>query len=226
MSLRIAPMMLHSIDRQGLITEVSDMWLSKLGYTWSEVIGRPSVDFLTEESARYAREVVLPAFFVTGRCEVEYDMRHKDGSIVPVRLHCVAVRSVSGACERSIGVIEDLTDRRALELAMVGSGISSWEGDVPRRSVSFSQRWLERFGYTEDTISRDWAWWVSIMHADDVAKTQAAFQDCLTGVSPMFRMEYRMRSTAGAWAWILSTGKITTRDSAGRPLQVVGICVD
>jgi PAS domain S-box-containing protein len=226
MSLRIAPMMLHSIDRQGLITEVSDRWLSKLGYTYDEVIGRPSVDFLTQESARYARDVVLPEFFATGRCDVEYEMRHKDGSIVPVRLQGVAVRSESGAFERSIAVIEDLTERRALEVAMVGSGIASWDVDVPRRLVNFSQPWLERFGYVDDSVSRDWAWWASTIHPDDVAKTQAAFQDCLKGTVPIFRAEYRMRSEAGTWAWILSSGKITARDSVGRPLHVIGICVD
>ncbi len=110
--------MLHSIDNRGRITEVSDLWLSKLGYTWDEVIGRPSTDFLSDESARYAREVVLPAFFETGSCEVEYDMRCKDGRMLPVRLHGIAVRSESGAFERSIAVIEDLTDRRALERKM------------------------------------------------------------------------------------------------------------
>ena len=110
--------MLHSIDKHGRITEVSDLWLSKLGYTWDEVIGRPSTDFLSDESARYAREVVLPAFFETGSCEVEYDMRCKDARLLPVRLHGIAVRSESGAFERSIAVIEDLTDRRALERKM------------------------------------------------------------------------------------------------------------
>lgn len=111
-------MMLHSIDGNGLITEVSDLWLSKLGYTWDEVIGRPSVDFLTEASARYARDVVLPTFFAHGTCEVEYDMRHKDGTIVPVRLTGVAIRNDRGAFVRSIAVIEDLTERRALERKM------------------------------------------------------------------------------------------------------------
>ena len=107
--------MLHSIDNRGLITEVSDMWLTKLGYTWDEVIGRSSTSFLSEQSARYAREIVLPAFFRTGTCEVEYEMVRKDGTLVPVRLHGVAVRSESGAFVRSIAVIEDLTERRALE---------------------------------------------------------------------------------------------------------------
>ncbi|MDB4961656.1 MAG: signal transduction histidine kinase, nitrogen specific, NtrB [Myxococcales bacterium] len=117
-SLRLTPTMLHSIDHQGRIEEVSDLWLTRLGYTWNEVIGRESTDFLSEESARYAREVVLPMFYQTGACEVEYDMRRKDGVLFPVRLRGVAVRSESGVFVRSIAVIEDLTEQRALERKM------------------------------------------------------------------------------------------------------------
>src|SRR5687768_10553738 len=118
MELRQTPTMLHSIDNHGRIQEVSDLWLEKLQYSWDEVIGRPSTDFLSPESARYAREVVLPAFFQSGACEVEYEMLRKDGSRMPVRLRGVAVRSESGAFLRSIAVIEDLSERRALERKM------------------------------------------------------------------------------------------------------------
>ncbi|HEU0031465.1 MAG TPA: ATP-binding protein [Kofleriaceae bacterium] len=117
-SLRITPTMLHSIDRDGRIQEVSDLWLQTLGYTWEEVIGRRSTEFLSEESARYAREVVLPAFFQTGTCDVEYEMRRKDGTLLPVRLRGTALRSESGAFDRSIAVIEDLSEQRALEQKM------------------------------------------------------------------------------------------------------------
>ncbi len=117
-SLTIAPMMLHSIDGTGCITEVSDLWLERLGYTWDEVIGRKSTEFLTDASARYANEVVLPAFFATGSCEVEYEMRRKDGTVFPARLRGVAVRNERGVFVRSIAVVEDLTERRALEREM------------------------------------------------------------------------------------------------------------
>ena len=118
MSLRLTPTMLHSIDTAGRIAEVSELWLEKLGYTHEEVIGRPSTAFLSDDSARYAREVVLPAFFRTGACEVEYEMRRKDGTLMPVRLRGVALRSEAGAFVRSIAVIEDLTEQRALEQKM------------------------------------------------------------------------------------------------------------
>jgi len=111
--------MLHSIDTNGCLVDVSDMWLEKLGYDRDEVIGRRSTEFLTEASRTYAREVVLPEFFRVGRCEVEYEMVRKDGSTFPVRLRGVASRDADGTVIGSAAAIEDLTDQRRLERHML-----------------------------------------------------------------------------------------------------------
>jgi len=111
--------MLHSINREGRLVDVSELWLQKLGYTREEVLGRPSTDFLTEESARYAREVVLPEFFRAGHCEVEYQMVRKDGEVFPVRLRGIAERDPSGALLHSVAALEDLTAQRMLEKRML-----------------------------------------------------------------------------------------------------------
>ena len=61
------PTMLHSIDREGRIVQVSDRWLDALRYPREEIIGRKSVEFLTEESRRYSETVALPEFWRTGK---------------------------------------------------------------------------------------------------------------------------------------------------------------
>ncbi len=111
--------MLHSINATGHIEDVSDMWLTKLGYTRDEVVGRPSVDFLTESSRRYARDVVLPAFFACGHCDVEYEFVHKSGTVIPVRLRGKGIYDDTGGFSRSNAVLEDLSEQRALERKMV-----------------------------------------------------------------------------------------------------------
>jgi PAS domain S-box-containing protein len=47
---RKTPVMLHSIDNEGLLVAVSDAWLEGLGYSREEVIGRKIVEFMTGES--------------------------------------------------------------------------------------------------------------------------------------------------------------------------------
>ncbi|MGU7774466.1 EAL domain-containing protein [Burkholderia sp. MR1-5-21] len=116
------PAMMHSIDSRGRLIQVSDMWLATLGFTRGEVIGRLSSDFLTASSRDYAREVVLPEFFRTGRCDdVEYQMIRKDGTIIDVLLSGKLTRDASGNPFRSIAVIRDITDKKKLDRALLES---------------------------------------------------------------------------------------------------------
>ena len=109
------PAMLHSIDDHGRLVGVSAAWLSRLGYTREEVLGRPSTDFLTEESARYAREVILPAYYQTGECkDVRYQMVAKSGEKVDVLLSATAERDANGKFVRSMAALTDVTERNRL----------------------------------------------------------------------------------------------------------------
>ncbi len=106
------PAMLHSIDGKGRLLAVSDIWLSKMGYTREEVIGRPSSDFLTTQSRDYASKVVLPAFFKAGRCDnIDYQMVTKTGEVIDVMLSAILDRDVRDPSARSMAVIEDVTER-------------------------------------------------------------------------------------------------------------------
>ncbi|MCX4175478.1 MULTISPECIES: EAL domain-containing protein [Paraburkholderia] len=116
------PAMLHSIDVQGRLISVSDLWLRTLGYDRVEVLGRPSSDFLTPASREYARQVVLPEFFRTGHCRnVEYEMVRKDGEVIDVLLSAFLERQSDGVPWRSMAVIEDITERRKVEATLLES---------------------------------------------------------------------------------------------------------
>ncbi len=109
------PSMLHSIDAAGRLVGVSAAWLARLGYSREEVIGRASTDFLTAESARYAREVILPQYYLTGECkDVAYQMVAKNGDRVDVLLSATAERDENGKFVRSMAALTDVTERNRL----------------------------------------------------------------------------------------------------------------
>jgi PAS domain S-box-containing protein len=91
------PIMLHSINTNGELISVSDYWLEKLGYTREEVIGRKSVDFLTEESKNYTNQVVLPNYLKNGFCyDVEYKFVKKNGEQLNTLLSATCERDSQG----------------------------------------------------------------------------------------------------------------------------------
>ena len=125
------PAMLHSIDQAGKLIRVSDYWLQKMGYTRQEVIGRSSVDFLTEDSRKKAMEVMIPKFFTDGYLKnVEYDFVTKDGRILNTLLSASSENDGAGKLIKSLAVITDITEKKKLEhevqkLALIASRTSN-----------------------------------------------------------------------------------------------------
>ncbi|HBA87963.1 MAG TPA: PAS domain-containing sensor histidine kinase [Geobacter sp.] len=116
------PVMLHSIDRDGVVLGVSNYWLEVLGYRRDEVIGRRSTDFLTAASRSYAEQVVLPEFFRTGFCRnINYQLVKKSGEVLDVLLSASAERDAQGEIIRSFAVMTDVTEWKAAETALKAS---------------------------------------------------------------------------------------------------------
>jgi len=144
------PVMLHSINSSGAFVSVSKFWLESMGYSLNEVIGKQSTDFLTEESSRYAREIVLPDFFATGYCkDVSYQYVKKNGEIIDVLLSAIAERDVNGEIIRSLAVSIDVTERKKAENALRKLN-EELEQRVLERTAQLeaSNRELEAFSYS------------------------------------------------------------------------------
>lgn len=113
------PVMMYSIDAEGRIAAMNDLCLETLGYTREELLGRSSTELLTEESARYAKEKVLPAFFRTGRCDgISYQYVRKDGEIIDVLLSAIAERDAEGDFLRSRAVLIDVSEQARISRAL------------------------------------------------------------------------------------------------------------
>ncbi|QKK26958.1 sensor domain-containing diguanylate cyclase [Rhizobium hidalgonense] len=120
--MRVTPAMLHSIDGQGRLISVSNAWLTKLGYSREEVIGRRSSEFLTPESRLHAVSNVLPDFFRTGRCDdVQYQMVCKDGRVVDVQLSAILEHDEATQEAISLAVITDVTALKAAKRQLTAS---------------------------------------------------------------------------------------------------------
>lgn len=110
------PAILHSIDAQGRIVAVSDRWLKWLGYERHEVLGRPSTDFLTEESRRSAAMIHLPEFFQKGFAEdVPCHFLKRSGEIADTLLSATSVTDSEGRFVRSLSYIRDITGQKKAE---------------------------------------------------------------------------------------------------------------
>ncbi|MFT5702481.1 MAG: two-component system cell cycle sensor histidine kinase/response regulator CckA [Desulforhopalus sp.] len=77
-----APVMLQTIDNEGLITQVNQLWLDTLKYNRDEVIGTSSTTLLTAESSDYIKQLYATGFLK----DTPYQFIRKDGEQLDVLL--------------------------------------------------------------------------------------------------------------------------------------------
>ena len=104
------PVMQHSIDQDMRIVMVSDYWLSYLGYTRDEVIGRKITDFQTEASCQTVAKT-FPVFEKTGKVEdVALQFVKSNGEVIDVLLSAIQTLSAQGEFGMALGVMIDVTE--------------------------------------------------------------------------------------------------------------------
>lgn len=232
------PAMLQSIDAEGRLISVSDHWLAKLGYRREDVLGRPSIEFLTPESRRHALEVVLPEFFRAGRCDgVRYRMLKRDGGVLEVELSAILERDADGRPLRSMAVLQDVTARlraeRALQeerqrLARVieGTQAGAWEWNLVTGELRTNEQWARLLGYAVDDAPRTAAAWAEGIHREDAERAVERLKRHLRGELPYHECEMRVRHRDGHWIWILVRGQVMTWAADGRCEWMYGTVID
>ena len=183
------PVMMHSIDRDGKMNSVNEYWLQTLGYKESEVLGRPSTDFLTEESRRRAVEENLPRFWKTGVVKnIEYQMVKKNGDVIDVHLSAVAEFDDEGKIDHTLAFIVDVTERRRTEEELglseerfqkifEHSNDAIFVIDPPRdRIVDVNDKACRMLGYSRDELL---ATPISAIHPDEMPALMAFAESVL-----------------------------------------------
>ena len=105
-----APVPVHVVDADFKVTNVNRPWLDRLGYERSEVLGRPSTDFLSGESRERASSDMLPLFQIVGCARsVGVNFETKDGRAVPALLDAQVCCTDDGHWQ-AFAVMRDLDD--------------------------------------------------------------------------------------------------------------------
>jgi PAS domain S-box-containing protein len=116
---RSTPAMLHTVDENGLIVTVTDHWLSKMGYTRDEVIGRPISDFFSHSFQGRLSNGKLQDVISAGEFQnEERQMVTKSGQVLDLLTSAIVERNPAGAVERMLVASKDVTERNRAERAL------------------------------------------------------------------------------------------------------------
>jgi PAS domain S-box-containing protein len=181
-----------------------------LGYTEAELIGG---DFRTltypedlEPNIRLARQLLADE---AQSYRIEKRYIRKDGSVIWAMLTSSLVRGPDGEPQHFVSVIEDISDRKAAEAALLESEQRwrtlaaalpqlVWTCTADGRTDYVSDRWVAFTGRDLDTVLRDGVY--DLIHPDDIGQMIAAWQRSVNGAE-IFDWDGRMRRHDGAWRW-------------------------
>ncbi len=198
------PVMMHSIDGDGRLINVNDFWLRTLGYERDELVGKRSVDFLTEESRRRAVEVDIPRLFKTGVAkDGEYQMVKKNGEVIDVLLSAVLERDEEGKIVRSFAFIVDVTHRKKAEEALRQSEarfrrLVEHAADAfylvdpeTSRILDVNERASQALGYTRDELLNMTVQDMSVHVTQEQLKR--IYDKCVSGVPHTWEATHRRK---------------------------------
>jgi len=112
-----APIMMHSIDKDGLIRNLNRKWLAEMGYSREEMIGRSVEEVMTPDSANALR-AILPKFWQEREIgDLPYQYVKKDGTVIDVLLDSVVMDDPIWG-KVSVSVIRNITEQKRAEEAL------------------------------------------------------------------------------------------------------------
>ena len=105
----------------------------------------------------------------------------------------------------------------------VSEGI--WDWDLKTDVVVYSARWRSMLGDQARELRAGSKEWLDRVHLQDLAGVKLALSNHLSGRTPAFECEHRLRDSGGAYRWMLSRGT-AIRSLDGRPLRITGSLTD
>lgn len=112
-----------------------------------------------------------------------------------------------------------------LELALDSGGLAIWDSHVASGRIYLSGSWTKILGEPvaeQRCLLREVT---ERVHADDLESAVLASRRAAKGEIPFFSAEIRVRTSAGNWEWVVTSGRVVERDAGGRALRMTGTVV-
>jgi PAS domain S-box-containing protein len=231
-----APVGIVHIGLDGHWLRVNQRISDLLGYSRDELQSPAAQDLLQSEHPASEIESFrqMAAGLLDRHVVDETRYRRRDGSVLWARVSMSVHRNTEGQAQHFISVIEDITERRALEaqradserrmsLALDAGQMGTWELHLATDTSVRSLRHDQIFGYT--TLQPGWGRHdlFACVVPEDLAAAHLAFEDAYS--TGAFRMECRIRWPDTSVHWVSSEGRVD-RDAHGAPVSILGTVKD
>ena len=117
-----------------------------------------------------------------------------------------------------------LTEER-YQVAMQAASDGIWDWDLQTGQLAVNDAYLAMLGHAPDELPMDIARWRDMIHPQERGRVLALLAETMDSNEPS-EIEYRLQTKDGGWCWVLSRGRVVSRDGRGRALRMAGTLTD
>ncbi len=165
---------------------------------------------------------------------IEYRIRHTDGSIRWLNARATVHRDKRGKAIRMSGTVQDITERKLIEeereewkrrfdLVTSSAGLLIYDYDLSSGNVRWSGNPFEVLGYHPEELG-DVNRWLDLIHPDDRVKSFTLLEEAKRTAKP-YECFYRFRMKNGTYCYIHDQG-IFLSDENTIPNRMLGMMSD
>jgi PAS domain S-box-containing protein len=219
-------------NRQGIYTGCNRAFLKFLNRERSEIIGKTVFDIADRDIAEKYKEKDEELFETRQTQVYEWFVQTSDGELKNVVFHKNAILDENGAAMGLIGIIQDMTEYKKVEQALVESE-DRFRSYVENAIDIFftlnqngvftyvSPNWHPVLGHkAENILGRPFS---DFVHPDDVPTGFAYIKKILEQGAVKESLEYRARHIDGSYRWQSSRGSVVKQGSS---ISILGVAHD
>ena len=212
------------------------------GWTAEEAIGQPLNSLLQTIFVDSQVESVQQILNEHGHWQGNTLQRRRDGTELFIKTTLSIIFDKLNTPARIVCVNRNNTDVRQarqavnlnetlLSLATDVADLGIYHYSLPADKVtdSYSEKWAAILGYSHaelPPLAERPAWFLSLIHADDLPMYQQMYQTLENGQTDRSEIEFRVKTKQGTWVYILEKCIVTQRKENGRATQILGIIQD
>jgi PAS domain S-box-containing protein len=166
----------------------------------------------------------------------EYRFLHPDGSVRWISGTGRFYYDDTGQPVRMTGVVQDITERKQTEarlqeseerlrLAQSAANIGTFDWDLAAQTIVWSPETERIWGLSAGQFGGTYEHWRRQVHPDDVAEAERIVRLSSENPDIPYAYEHRIVRPDGTVRWI-HANTTTRRDTAGRPIRMVGVNFD
>ena len=232
-----APLPYQSLNEQGFIIDVNPAWLKTLGYEREEVIGAYFGNFLHKDWKAHFKKN-FPEFKRKGYVhDVQFRMRHKKGYYIDVTFEGCIGYDTDGSFRQTYCVFRDITQRvhnemdlkrtrNLLEKSQRMAKVGSWELDLTRNNLLWSDEVYRIFGLKPQEFTATYEAFLDLVHPQDRLAVSNAYETSVEEGRDQYEIEHRIIRKDNGKIRHLFEKCDHIRDESGNIIKSIGMVQD